>query len=194
MARLKEVPVHVHCIANYRVSAFFYRYRRDVLGMDETQARSDMEQIWHPEGVWAAFVVAKLLRRNFRWPSHELRTYTLRVGAMAEAVKLYQEFGFPALQRGGQDKKLVGYFQADTGMINQLVHLWKFDDDADRRAHWQAVYANKDFVEGFASKFRPLLNPQVKLLRRLPGGPPPLSSAGGGGAERGCPASTGGAD
>jgi hypothetical protein len=28
------------------------------------------------------------------------------------------------------------------------VHLWKFDDDADRRAHWVAVYANKDFVEG----------------------------------------------
>ncbi len=56
MARLEEVPVHVHCIANYRVSAFFYRYRRDVLGIDEVQARTDMEQIWHPEGVWATFV------------------------------------------------------------------------------------------------------------------------------------------
>jgi NIPSNAP len=41
----------------------------------------------------------------------------------------------------------VGYFQADTGTINQLVHLWKFEDDADRRAHWAAVYANKDFVD-----------------------------------------------
>ncbi len=56
MEQLSEVPVHVHCIANYRVSAFFYRYRRDVLNMDEAQARADMEQIWHPEGVWAAFV------------------------------------------------------------------------------------------------------------------------------------------
>ena len=65
---------------------------------------------------------------------YELRTYTLHVGKMAEAVKLYQEIGFPALQKGGQDKKLVGYFQSDTGTINQLVHLWKFDDDADRRA------------------------------------------------------------
>ena len=70
---------------------------------------------------------------------YELRTYTLHVGKMAEAVKLYQEIGFPALQKGGQDKKLVGYFQSDTGTINQLVHLWKFDDDADRRAHWTAV-------------------------------------------------------
>jgi len=58
---------------------------------------------------------------------YELRTYTLHVGKMAEAVKLYQEIGFPALQKGGQDKKLVGYFQSDTGTINQLVHLWKFE-------------------------------------------------------------------
>ena len=79
---------------------------------------------------------------------YELRTYTLYVGKMAEAVKLYQELGFPALQKGGQDKKLIGYFQGDTGMINQLVHLWKFDDDADRRAHWAGVFANVDFVEG----------------------------------------------
>ena len=56
MEQLKKVPVHVHCIANYRVSAFFYRYRRDVLGMDEAKARADMEQIWHPEGVWATFI------------------------------------------------------------------------------------------------------------------------------------------
>ena len=56
MEQLKEVSVHVHCIANYRVSAFFYRYRRHVLGMDETQARAEMEEIWRPEGVWAAFI------------------------------------------------------------------------------------------------------------------------------------------
>jgi len=56
MEQLKEVPVHVHCIANYRVSAFFYRYRRNVLGTDEAQARADMEDVWHPEGVWATFV------------------------------------------------------------------------------------------------------------------------------------------
>jgi NIPSNAP len=101
---------------------------------------------------------------------YEMRTYTLRVGAMAEAVKLYQEL---ALQKGGHDKHLVGFFQADTGTINQLVHLWKFEDDADRRAHWAAVFANKDF-EGFASKFRPLIITQeVKLLQAAPWGPHP---------------------
>jgi hypothetical protein len=34
-----------------------------------------------------------------------LRTANIyvRVGAMAEAVKLYQELGFPALQKGGNE-------------------------------------------------------------------------------------------
>src|SRR5258706_14584653 len=48
-------------------------------------------------------------RRNHPMALYELRTYTLRVGAMAEAVKLYSELGFPALQKGGHDKKLVWY-------------------------------------------------------------------------------------
>ena len=46
---------------------------------------------------------------------YEMRTYTLHVGKMGEAVKLYSELGYPALVKGGQDKKLVGYFQADSG-------------------------------------------------------------------------------
>ncbi len=105
---------------------------------------------------------------------YELRTYTLHVGAMAQAVKLYQELGFPALHKGGYDQKLVGYFQADTGVINQLVHLWKFDDDADRRRHWASVYSDVEFMEGFASKFRALLASQeVKLLLAAPWGPHP---------------------
>jgi hypothetical protein len=38
------------------VSAFLCRYRRDVLGMDEAQAREAMETIWRPGGVWAALI------------------------------------------------------------------------------------------------------------------------------------------
>ena len=108
-------------------------------------------------------------RRSHPWRSYELRTYTLYVGKMAEAVKLYQELGFPAFKKGGHDKNLIGYFQGDTGTINQIIHLWKFEDDAARRAHWAAVFNNTDFTEGFASKFRPLVMTQeVKLLHAAP--------------------------
>ncbi len=59
MEQLKDVAVHVHCIANARVSAFFYRYRRDVLGMDEASARAEMEAVWQPRGVWIDFVARR---------------------------------------------------------------------------------------------------------------------------------------
>src|SRR5215471_4910733 len=55
MERLKDVPLHVHCIANARVSAFFYRFRRDILDIDEAQARAEMETVWRPKGVWVEF-------------------------------------------------------------------------------------------------------------------------------------------
>ena len=58
-----EEPVHVHCIMNWRVSAFFYRYNRDVRGLDEGAARGLMEQQWSPETngnehapAWSRFV------------------------------------------------------------------------------------------------------------------------------------------
>ena len=55
-------PVHVHCIMNWRVAAFFYRYHRDVLGMPEPEARALMEQQWSPDrnpeqaAVWGSFI------------------------------------------------------------------------------------------------------------------------------------------
>jgi hypothetical protein len=83
MADLQDVPVHVHCIANYRVSAFFYRYRRDVLGMDDATARADMEDVWHPEGVWAAFIDTKRPTEAAGWRVSIIAaaTYLLLVSA-----------------------------------------------------------------------------------------------------------------
>ncbi len=56
MEQVGDAKVHVHCIVNARVSAFLYRYRRDVLGTEEAMARAAMEAIWRPGGVWAAFI------------------------------------------------------------------------------------------------------------------------------------------
>ena len=63
LTRHGEAPVHVHCIMNYRVSAFFYRLHRDHGGMPEPQARALMEKQWAPDKtndprarVWAMFI------------------------------------------------------------------------------------------------------------------------------------------
>ena len=56
MEGIGDAKVHVHCIVNARVSAFFYRYRRDILGVNEEEARRAMETVWRPGGLWAAFI------------------------------------------------------------------------------------------------------------------------------------------
>ena len=104
---------------------------------------------------------------------YEMRTYTLYVGKLGEVMKLYREMGWPALQEGGFDEKVVGYFTSDVGALNQLVHLWKFDDDADRRKHWQTLFQDDGFM-AFAGKLRPLImSQQNQLLLQAPWGPHP---------------------
>lgn len=102
---------------------------------------------------------------------YELRTYTVVVGKMSEAVALYGEQGWPALEKHAG--KLIGYFTGDIGAMNSLVHLWRFEDDADRRAHWDRVFADDEFM-AFAAKLRPLLiSQQNKLMFNAPWGPNP---------------------
>ena len=104
---------------------------------------------------------------------YEMRTYNVYVGRMAEVVKLYGDEGWPALENGGFSAKLGGYFTSDVGTLHQLVHLWKFDDDADRRNHWGTLFQDDAFMS-FATQLRPLLSNQtVQLLNEAPWGPHP---------------------
>jgi hypothetical protein len=106
-------------------------------------------------------------------PVYEKRTYTVIVGKMPEVIEHYTNAGWPALEAGGYGEKLVGYFKSDTGTLHQLVHLWRFDDDNDRRDFWQRLYADEPFM-AFAAKIRPLIASQdVQLLLPAPWGPTP---------------------
>ena len=63
LASADGAPVHVHCIMNYRVSAFFYRWHREIAGMDEATARALLVRQWDPQASerkearpWAEFL------------------------------------------------------------------------------------------------------------------------------------------
>jgi uncharacterized protein (TIGR01244 family) len=44
----EQTPVHVHCIMNWRVSAFLCRWHREQ-GMPDDAARAQMQLVWDPE-------------------------------------------------------------------------------------------------------------------------------------------------
>jgi protein tyrosine phosphatase (PTP) superfamily phosphohydrolase (DUF442 family) len=52
----KHKKVWVHCAANMRVSAFVFKYRRDVLGLSQKNIERDLKAIWIPNKVWSFFL------------------------------------------------------------------------------------------------------------------------------------------
>ncbi len=46
----------VHCVVNYRVSAFMYHYLRTRRGFSDLQARSPVFEFWQPNETWRAFM------------------------------------------------------------------------------------------------------------------------------------------
>jgi hypothetical protein len=101
---------------------------------------------------------------------YEKRTYSVIVGRMPDVVRLYTETGWPALASVGSADYLVGYFTSDTGPLSQLVHLWRFADDNDRRAFWRRLAADEG-IQRFLAVLRPMLQTQeVQLLNPAPWG------------------------
>ena len=93
----------------------------------------------------------------------EIRTYTPQPGKPAEYWRHYAEGGFAAQDPRMRDH-LVGYFQSETGTLNQIVHIWKYDDVGQRAELRSANYARPDW-DAHLAKIRPLMvSQQTSLL------------------------------
>jgi len=56
MAAFSDHKVWVHCVVNYRVSAFLYHYQLIVQSATEEQARKVILPSWQPNEVWQQFM------------------------------------------------------------------------------------------------------------------------------------------
>ena len=55
-------------------------------------------------------------------PLYEPRAYDVKVGKTRQLVKRFQQLGFPAMQKTGHGNYLIGFFIADAGNRNELLH------------------------------------------------------------------------
>jgi NIPSNAP len=74
---------------------------------------------------------------------HELRTYTLRPNKVADFLKLTGEVGYAIRTR---HSKCAGYWTTEVGDLNQVVHLWEYDDFAHRTAVRTALAKDPDWT------------------------------------------------
>ncbi|MCU7929728.1 MAG: protein tyrosine phosphatase family protein [Candidatus Thiodiazotropha sp. (ex Codakia rugifera)] len=56
MDLFKDRKIWVHCVVNYRVSAFLYQYRRLVQGSTHDEAKKVMLPAWEPNTIWQQFM------------------------------------------------------------------------------------------------------------------------------------------
>lgn len=72
------------------------------------------------------------------------RTYTLKPGTLAEYVKAYTEEGY-AIQTRHLGKPFGWFTSMDIGPLNQIVHMWAYDDLADRAKKRAAMQADPEW-------------------------------------------------
>jgi len=74
----------------------------------------------------------------------DLRTYTCRPGTIKKHLALYEKLG-----KGPQTRHLgppFAYLVTETGDVNQYVHIWAYQDAADREKRRAAMQADPEWV------------------------------------------------
>jgi len=74
----------------------------------------------------------------------DIRTYTCRPATLKAHLALYEEFGLgPQTRHLGQP---VLYATTEVGDVNSYVHIWAYDDLADRTAKRAAMWSDPDWL------------------------------------------------
>ncbi|MEK2474172.1 MULTISPECIES: NIPSNAP family protein [Streptomyces] len=71
------------------------------------------------------------------------RVYTVRPTRVADWVALYREKGYPLQER--YLGRCVGWYVPVEGRHDQVVHLWAYEDQADRERRRAALYADPEW-------------------------------------------------
>ena len=67
----------------------------------------------------------------------DIRTYKFQPGKMNAWLKLYEEHAWPLQQKYLGD--CLGFFTTIEGALNQVVHVWRYESQADREARRTAM-------------------------------------------------------
>lgn len=78
----------------------------------------------------------------------DVRTYRCKPGTIKKHLELYEKYGKPP-----QSKHLgqpLAYLTTETGDVNEYVHIWVYEDAADRAKKRAAMQADPDWQKYMA--------------------------------------------
>ena len=74
----------------------------------------------------------------------DVRTYNCRPGTIKKHLALYERLG-----KGPQTRHLgqpFAYLLTETGNVNQFIHIWAYEDAADRARRRAAMQADPEWI------------------------------------------------
>ena len=74
----------------------------------------------------------------------EKRTYTLKPGKVELYKKVYEEFGLEPQMRILEN--MFGWFTPEIGELNQIIHMWIYNDLGDREKRRAALYKDDKWI------------------------------------------------
>lgn len=93
----------------------------------------------------------------------DMRTYTIHPGRMQEFLAAYEKEALPLqMEHLGN---LIGYFVTEVGPLNQVIHLWGYQDAADRERRRGNLLADQRFLQLGDRMYHLVQAQENKLLR-----------------------------
>ena len=75
----------------------------------------------------------------------DLRIYTLRPGMLPTWLAMYEQYGHPTQVKYCGEP--VIYTTSEVGPLNQVVHVWRYESQADREQKRDALMRDSVFQE-----------------------------------------------
>ena len=96
----------------------------------------------------------------------EERIYRLKIGAVPEYCKIYEEFGMKTQLK--HLPHMVGYYFTEVGTLNMIVHMWAYDSLDQREKCRAAMQADPEWKK-YLEKSRPLMEKQeTRIMKCAP--------------------------
>ena len=97
---------------------------------------------------------------------YDMRTYDFKPGALPQYMAAVRELGLPIRESHGV--KLAGWYYTSIGELNQVVHIWAYDDLADYERKSDAFHSDPRWINEYVPKAQPLLVAQRDQIMNAP--------------------------
>lgn len=88
---------------------------------------------------------------------HEFRHYRVKTGMMAQYLDAFERLALPAIRR---HMTLLSFWTSDIGDLNQVFHLWEFQDHQHRQDSYAAMRGDPQYRD----EFMPVALPLIEMM------------------------------